>query len=59
MSLQSYRLGQCQAATEQRQIRIITATRELLVESLGFSSISPEAVVCMTIQMVTLYQLCL
>src|SRR5436305_8792958 len=39
-----YRLGQRQAATEQTRTRILTATRELLMASDGFSGFSIDAV---------------
>ena len=44
MSPRPYRLGQRQAATEQTRARIITAARELLVGSPGFSGFSIDAV---------------
>ena len=44
MSPRPYRLGQRQAATEQTRIRILTATRELLMASDGFSGFSIDAV---------------
>jgi len=44
MSPRPYRLGQRQAATEQTRARILTATRELLIASDGFSGFSIEAV---------------
>src|SRR5579864_9089865 len=44
MSPRPYRLGQRQAATEQTRTRIITAARELLIASDGFSGFSIDAV---------------
>ena len=44
MSPRPYRLGQRQAATEQTRARIITAARELLMTSEGFSGFSIDAV---------------
>jgi AcrR family transcriptional regulator len=44
MSPRPYRLGQRQAATEQTRTRIVTATRELLIASDGFSGFSIDAV---------------
>jgi AcrR family transcriptional regulator len=44
MSPRPYRLGQRQAATEQTRARIISATRELLMTSDGFSSFSIDQV---------------
>jgi AcrR family transcriptional regulator len=44
MSPRPYRLGQRQATTEQTRTRIITAARDLLVESQGFSGFSIDAV---------------
>src|ERR1700730_11029421 len=44
MSPRPYRLGQRQAATEQTRARIISATRELLMASEGFSSFSIDQV---------------
>ncbi len=44
MSPRPYRLGQRQATTEQTRNRIITAARDLLVESQGFSGFSIDAV---------------
>jgi len=44
MSPRPYRLGQRQASTEQTRTRIITAARDLLVESQGFSGFSIDAV---------------
>lgn len=44
MSPRPYRLGQRQAATEQTRARILTAARELLAESSGFSGFSIDAV---------------
>ncbi|HEY0752515.1 MAG TPA: TetR/AcrR family transcriptional regulator [Ktedonobacteraceae bacterium] len=44
MSPRPYRLGQRQAATEQTRARILSATRELLMESSGFVRFSIEAV---------------
>ena len=44
MSPRPYRLGQRQAATEQTRTRILTATRELLMASDGFSGFSIDAV---------------
>jgi AcrR family transcriptional regulator len=44
MSPRPYRLGQRQATTEQTRARILTAARELLVESQGFSGFSIDAV---------------
>jgi AcrR family transcriptional regulator len=44
MSPRPYRLGQRQAATEQTRARILTAARELLIASDGFSGFSIEAV---------------
>ena len=44
MSPRPYRLGQRQAATEQTRARILTAARELLAESAGFSGFSIDAV---------------
>ncbi|SRR6266516_4083493 len=44
MSPRPYRLGQRQAATEQTHTRILTAARELLAESPGFSGFSIDAV---------------
>lgn len=44
MSPRPYRLGQRQAITEQTRTRILTAARDLLVESQGFSGFSIDAV---------------
>src|SRR3989440_4303415 len=44
MSPRPYRLGQRQATTEQTRTRIITAARNLLLESQGFSGFSIDAV---------------
>jgi len=44
MSPRPYRLGQRQAATEQTRARILTAARELLMASDGFSGFSIDAV---------------
>ncbi len=44
MSPRPYRLGQRQASTEHTRTRIITAARDLLVESQGFSGFSIDAV---------------
>jgi AcrR family transcriptional regulator len=44
MSPRPYRLGQRQATTEQTRARILTAARELLAESSGFSGFSIDAV---------------
>ncbi len=44
MSPRPYRLGQRQATTEQTRARIISAARELLVASDGFSGFSIDAV---------------
>jgi AcrR family transcriptional regulator len=44
MSPRPYRLGQRQATTEQTRTRIITAARDLLLESQGFSGFSIDAV---------------
>ena len=44
MSPRPYRLGQRQATTEQTRTRILTAARELLAESSGFSGFSIDAV---------------
>jgi AcrR family transcriptional regulator len=44
MSPRPYRLGQRQATTEQTRARILTAARDLLVESQGFSGFSIDAV---------------
>jgi AcrR family transcriptional regulator len=44
MSPRPYRLGQRQASTEQTRVRILTAARELLAESSGFSGFSVDAV---------------
>ena len=44
MSPRPYRLGQRQATTEQTRARIITAARELLMASDGFSGFSIDAV---------------
>ncbi len=44
MSPRPYRLGQRQSATEQTRARIISATRELLMTSDGFSSFSIDQV---------------
>jgi len=44
MSPRPYRLGQRQANTEQTRARIITAARELLISSDGFSGFSIDAV---------------
>jgi AcrR family transcriptional regulator len=44
MSPRPYRLGQRQASTEQTRGRILTAARELLAESSGFSGFSIDAV---------------
>ena len=44
MSPRPYRLGQRQAATEQTRARILSATRELLMESSGFATFSIDAV---------------
>lgn len=44
MSPRPYRLGQRQVLTEQARERILTATRELLMTSNGFSGFSMEAV---------------
>jgi AcrR family transcriptional regulator len=44
MSPRPYRLGQRQATTEQTRARILTAARDLLVESHGFSGFSIDAV---------------
>lgn len=44
MSPRSYKLGQRQASTEQTRNRILTAARELLMASDGFSSFSIDAV---------------
>ena len=44
MSPRPYRLGQRQVLAEQARERILTATRELLMTSNGFSGFSMEAV---------------
>ena len=44
MSPRPYRLGQRQASTEQTRSRVISAARELLVSSDGFSGFSIDAV---------------
>lgn len=44
MSPRPYRLGQRQATAEQTRTRIITAARELLIASSGFSGFSIDAV---------------
>jgi AcrR family transcriptional regulator len=44
MSPRPYRLGQRQAATEQTRTRIISAAREMLIASDGFSSFSIDQV---------------
>jgi AcrR family transcriptional regulator len=44
MSPRPYRLGQCQVLTELTRERILTATRELLMTSDGFSGFSIDAV---------------
>ncbi len=44
MSPRPYRLGQRQANTEQTRARILSAARELLMESRGFSGFSLDAV---------------
>src|SRR6516162_674589 len=44
MSPRPYRLGQRQVATEQTRARILTAARELLLSSDGFSGFSIDAV---------------
>ena len=44
MSPRPYRLGQRQASTEQTRARILSAARELLMESRGFSGFSIDAV---------------
>ena len=44
MSPRPYRLGQRQVLTEQTRERILTATRELLMTSDGFSGFSIDAV---------------
>src|SRR5450759_2177995 len=44
MSPRPYRLGQRQAATEQTRTRILSAARELLMESSGFATFSIDAV---------------
>src|SRR5207248_7161827 len=44
MSPRPYRLGQRQATTDQTRARILTAARDLLVESQGFSGFSIDAV---------------
>src|SRR5579864_7931006 len=44
MSPRPYRLGQRQVLTEQARERILTANRELLMTSNGFSGFSMEAV---------------
>lgn len=44
MSPRPYRLGQRQASTEQTRARILSAARELLMESRGFSGFSLDAV---------------
>ena len=44
MSPRPYRLGQRQANTEQTRARILSAARELLMESRGFAGFSIEAV---------------
>lgn len=44
MSPRPYRLGQRQVATEQTRIRILSAARELLMESSGFARFSIDAV---------------
>ncbi len=44
MSPRPYRLGQRQAATEQTRARILTATRELLLNGEGFTGFSIDAV---------------
>jgi AcrR family transcriptional regulator len=44
MSPRPYRLGQRQATTEQTRARILSAARELLMESRGFSGFSLDAV---------------
>lgn len=44
MSPRAYRLGQRQAATEQTRMRIINASRELLMAENGFSHFSMELV---------------
>jgi AcrR family transcriptional regulator len=44
MSPRPYRLGQRQAAAEQTRARILSAARELLISSTGFSGFSIDAV---------------
>ncbi len=44
MSPRPYRLGQRQASTEHTRTRILTAARDLLVESQGFAGFSIDAV---------------
>lgn len=44
MSPRPYRLGQRQATTEQTRVRILSAARELLMESSGFARFSIDAV---------------
>jgi AcrR family transcriptional regulator len=44
MSPRPYRLGQRQASTDQTRARILTAARDLLAESQGFSGFSIDAV---------------
>jgi len=44
MSPRPYRLGQRQATTEQTRARILSAARELLMESRGFSGFSIDAI---------------
>lgn len=44
MSPRPYRLGQRQAATEKTRARIISAARELLMESTGYTGFSIDAV---------------
>ncbi len=44
MSPRPYRLGQRQAATEQTRTRILSAARDLLMESSGFARFSIDAV---------------
>src|SRR5438094_3365489 len=44
MSPRPYRLGQRQATTDQTRARILSATRELLMQSDGFSGFSIDAV---------------
>src|SRR6266566_3442764 len=44
MSPRPYKLGQRQASTDQTRARILSAARELLMSSQGFSGFSIEAV---------------